>query len=323
MKHQRWMRVFLTSGALLTAILQAGCGEGGGSSSNQVVGPVPVSTLQVGQTETDSLTTGYDDTTQRVTSGNVVLDLARPALGNYPLQVSGPGTPNLVRAATHELLAGGYFGRGFSRFRPGHVRDGGQGEHYAGIGDIHGFQHAGDSSRMVVGMLIRFGSTFFDDQANAIAVNGDIKALVLINDSGEQPTLMTRGGITRVLGACNGNACNTTENTNVIDPGNERGNQPDINQYLLQWLWVEFQFNSNAPVFTRTRVWSEDGTLQGAEIVAPWSSAGRVTLLDGIGLVNSIPNPGAQPYYDLERVELRVGSDSNITPPTGFPGSAR
>jgi hypothetical protein len=254
----------------------------------------------------------------------VVLDLARPAAGNYPAWVSGPGYPNLVRAATHEVVTnGGYFDRGFSRFRPGYVADGHRGEHYSGIGQIHGFQDVGDSSRLVVGLLIRFGSTFFTDQVSANAVNGDIKALILVNDSGARPMIITKGGNTRVLGACDGTLCNTTENASVIDWFNERGNQPDLNLYLGQWLWVEFQFNSNTPAFTRTRVWSEDGTLQGAEIIAPWASPGRVTTLDIIGFVNSIPDPGAQPYYDLERVEFRIGTDTNITPPAGFPGSAR
>jgi hypothetical protein len=87
-------------------------------------------------------------------------------------------------------------------------------------------------------------------------------------------------------------------------------------------LWVEYAINTNVP-FLRVRTWSEDGTLQGDETIGPWGRGGRVTTLDIIGFVNGIPKPGRQPYYDLERVEFRVGSDANITPPPGFPGSTR
>lgn len=269
-----------------------------------------------------SLTVGYDHATRSVTAATVVLDLAMTSSGNYPVWVSGVGYPDLVRAATHEVLPGGYFNRGFSRFSPGDVDDGNRGEHYAGIGQIYGFNTAGDSSRMVVGQLIRFGTTFFTDQVNPNAINGDIKELILINDSGERPMILTKGGGTRVLGACDGTTCNTTGSVDVIDYHNDGNHLPDINAYLGQWLWVEFAFNSNVP-FTRTRIWSADGTLQGAEIIAPWASPGRVTTLDVIGFVNGIPEPGAQPYYDLERVEFRIGTDANMTPPAGFPGSAR
>lgn len=325
MKHQRWTRTLLSAGILLAAALQTGCQDSNQSTSSQPVGPMPV--MAMGATASlnpgDSLTSGYDAANQRVTSSAVVLDLAMPAAGNYPAWTSGQDYPDLVRAASHEqVTSGGYFGRGFSRFRPGHVTDGHRGEHYCGVGQIHGFDEVGDSSRLVVGQLVRFGTSFFTDQASVNAIDGDIKALILVNDSGERPMMITKGGNTRVLGACDGTVCNTTENASVIDWFNERGNQPDLNQYLGQWLWVEFQFNSNTRI-TRTRVWSADGTLQGAEIIAPWSSSGRVRSLDIIGFVNSIPAPGAQPYYDLERVEFRVGTDNNITPPHGFPGSAR
>jgi hypothetical protein len=236
------------------------------------------------------------------------------------------------RAATHQVLAGGYFGRGFSRFSPGNVVDGHRGEHYCGVGQIHGFNNVGDSSRLVVGQLIRFGTSFFTDMASVNAIYGDIKEMVLVNDTGERPMMNTKGsglavdrgaGGTRVFGACDGTVCNTKNDTSApYDYFNDGQHQPDINAYLGQWLWVEFHFNSNVP-FTRTRVWTADGVWQGAEIIAPWSSPGRVTILDIIGFVNSIPTPGAQPYYDLERVEFRVGTDDNLTPPAGFPGSLR
>lgn len=270
----------------------------------------------------DSLTVGYDADTRTVTASTVVLDLAMLASGNYPAWVSGVGYPNLIRAATHEVLPGGYFGRGFSRFSPGHFNDGHRGEHYCGVGQIHGFGNVGDSSRMVVGQLVRFGTTFFTDQVSPNAINGDIKELILVNDTGERPMIITKGNATRVLGACDGTVCNTTGSVGDVDWFNEGNHQPDIDAYLGQWLWIEFQFNSNVPR-TRTRVWSADGVFQGAEIIAPWASPGRVTTLDIIGFVNSIPTPGGQPYYDLERIEFRVGTDDNITPPSGFPGSAR
>ena len=248
-----------------------------------------------------------------------MLDLAASPDGNYPVWVSGTGYPNLVRAATHErITTGGYFSRGFSRFRPGYFTDGNRGEHYAGIGQISGFNNVGDSSRMVVGQLIRFGTTFFTNQTD----NANMKSLILINDTGRRPMMIPKGNATRVLGACDGTTCNTTGNVNNIDYFNDGNHLPDINAYLGQWLWVEFATNANAP-FTRVRVWSADGTLQGAETIAPWAASGRTTTMDIIGFVNSIPSPGAQPYYDLERVEFRVGTDANITPPAGFPGSAR
>ncbi|MEK7704946.1 MAG: hypothetical protein AAB426_08305 [Myxococcota bacterium] len=270
-----------------------------------------------------SMTTGYDHTTRSVTSAVVVLDLSQPSAGNYPAWISGVGYPNLVRAATHEVFgAGGYFGRGFSRFSPGAFDDGHRGEHYCGVGQIHGFADVGDSSQMVVGQLVRFGTSFFTDQMSPDAANGDIKEIILINDSGERPMIITKGGATRVLAACDGTVCNTTGSTADIDWFNDGGHAPDINAYLGEWLWVELAFNSNVP-FTRVRTWSADGVLQGAETIAGWASPGSVLALDVIGFVNSIPVPGAQPYYDLERVEFRVGTDADITPPHGFPGSAR
>lgn len=281
-----------------------------------------------------SLTVGYNATTQTVTSSTVVLDMAQPASGNYPAWVSRPPYPGMQRTATHEVLPGGFFGRGFSRFSPGYVVDNNRGEHYCGVGQIYGFNNVGDSSRMVVGQLVRFGTTFFSDMASVNAIYGDIKDIVLINDSCQvnapscRPMMITKGsdprvGATRVMGACQGTVCNTKNDTSQpYDYFNEDGHQPDINRYLGQWLWIEFQFNSNVP-HTRTRVWSADGVFQGTEIIAPWASAGSVTTLDIIGFVNSIPTPGAQAYDDLERVEFRVGTDDNITPPSGFPGSAR
>lgn len=282
----------------------------------------------------DSLTVGYNAATQTVTSSTVVLDMAQPAAGNYPAWISRPPYPGMERAATHEVLPGGFFGRGFSRFSPGSVVDNNRGEHYCGVGQIYGFNNVGNSSRMVVGQLVRFGTTFFSDMASVNAIYGDIKDIVLINDSCQvnapncRPMMNTKGsspsvGATRVMGACQGTVCNTKNDTSQpYDYFNDGGRQPDINRYLGQWLWIEFQFNSNVPR-TRTRIWSADGVFQGTEIIAPWASPGRVTTLDIIGFVNSIPTPGAQPYYDLERVEFRVGTDDNITPPSGFPGSAR
>jgi len=249
----------------------------------------------------------------------VVLDLAAPSDGNYPVWVSGAGYPNLIRSATYErVTSGGFFGRGFSRFRPGYVSGSVRGEHYAGIGQIRGFNNVGDSSRMVVGQLVRFGTTFFSDQTD----NANMKELILINDSGSRPMIIPKNNATRVLGACDGTTCNTTNSVSSIDYFNDGNHLPNINAYLGQWLWIEFSFNSSAN-FTRVRIWSADGTLQGAETIAPWASPGRTTTLDIIGFVCSIPTPGAQPYYDLERVEFRVGTDANITPPAGFPGSAR
>lgn len=270
-----------------------------------------------------SLTIGYNAATRRVTSPHVVLDLAQVPDGNYPVWVSGNRYPGLLRAATHQrFTSGGYYGRGFSRFSPGDVNDRGRGEHYCGIGQIHGFDHAGDSSRMVVGQLIRFGTTFFTDQIAKNPPNGDIKQIIFLKDSGPRPMIITKGNRTRVLGACDGTVCNTTGSKTRIDYFNDGNHRPDLNRYLGQWLWVEFAINTHVP-FLRVRTWSEDGTLQGNETIGPWGLGGRVTTLDIIGFVSGIPRPGTQPYYDLERVEFRIGSDANITPPPGFPGSTR
>lgn len=271
-----------------------------------------------------SLTTGYTGVTRSVSSPKVVLDLVQIPEGNYPVWVSAGKYPGLVRAATHQrFTTGGYFGRGYSRFSPGDVHDRGRGEHYCGIGQIHGFNRVGDSSRMVVGQLIRFGKTFFTDQAGKDPPYGDIKQIIFLKDSGARPMMITKGNSsTRVLGACDGTVCNTTGSMTRIDYHNDGNHRPDLNKYLGQWLWVEFAINTNAP-FLRVRTWSEDGTLRGAETISPWGQGGQVTTLDIIGFVNSIPKPGAQPYYDLERVEFRIGTDANITPPSGFPGSSR
>lgn len=329
---------YLVLGYLVVATLLAGCegGSGGtsltsnppsGSSPSPVPAPAPTPTPDPAPTPDPtpapapggSLTVGYNHATRSVTSSWAILDLASPPDGNYPVWVSGAGYPNLVRAATHErVTTGGHFGRGFSRFRPGNFTDGNRGEHYAGIGQIRGFNNVGDSSRMVVGQLIRFGTTFFTDQTD----NANMKLLIMINDSGSRPMIIPKNNVTRVLAACDGTTCNTTNNVNNIDYFNDGNHLPNMNAYLGQWLWVELAFNSNAS-FTRVRIWSADGTLQGAETIAPWVSPGRATTMDIIGFVNSIPNQGAQPFYDLERVEFRVGTDANITPPAGFPGSAR
>ena len=271
-----------------------------------------------------SLTRGYDAATQRVTAPLVVLDLAQPATGNYPAWVSRQGYPGLVRAATHQrITTGGYFGRGFSRFSPGHVVDHGRGEHYCGVGQIHGFDQVGDSSKMVIGQLIRFGTTFFTDQSGSSPPYGDIKQIVLLKDSGPRPMMITRGNTrTRVLAPGNGTVCNTTDSKDKIDYFNDGNHEPNLNRYLGQWLWIEFAINTHEP-FLRVRTWSEDGSLKGAETIAPWGEGGQITALDIIGFVNSIPKPGAEAYYDLERIEFRVGTDQDITPPKGFPGSRR
>ena len=294
--------------------------SGSSPTSIPAVTPVPGLTLS----PRSSLTVGYNAKTQAVTAPIVVLDLAMPAAGNYPVWVSDAGYPNFIRAATHrQFSTGGYFGRGFSRFSPGDFDDGGRGEHYCGIGQIHGFNVVGDSSKLVVGQLIRFGTSFFMDQSLKRPPYGDIKQIILLKDSGSRPMIVTKGNLsTRVLGACDGTVCNTTNNIKKIDYFNDGNHRPDLNKYLGQWLWVEFAINTNTP-FLRVRIWSADGVLAGAETIAPWGSGGQVIALDVIGYVSGIGKSGKQPYYDLERVEFRVGSDTNITPPTGFPGSAR
>ena len=278
-----------------------------------------------------SLTVGYNDTTATVTAATVVLDLAQPALSNYPVWVSGVGVSGLIRAATHQVLPGGYFGRGFSRFTPGDFNDGGRGEHYCGIGQIHGFNTVGDSSMMVVGQLIRYGTSYFTDQVAKRPPDGSIKQLILyknIGGSGSRPMLVTKGPNTsavtdtKVFAACDGTVCNTTNDITNIDYFNDGNHQPNLDNYLGQWLWVEFAVNTNVP-FIRVRTWSADGALVGAETIAPWGAGGQVTHLDVISFVNGIVTLGPQPYFDLERIEFQIGSANNITPPVGFPGSAR
>lgn len=262
----------------------------------------------------------YDQATRRVTAARSVLDLASNAPRNWPAWVSDATYPMpMLRAATYQrFTTGGPFGAGFTRFLPGSFSDGNRGEHYCGVGQVHGFDAVGDSSRLVCGLMIRFGSTFFTDQIE----NGTMKQLIFINDTGQRPMMLPKGNsLTRVMAPCDGTLCMTGVTPDgTPDWHNDYNNQPDIK--LGQWLWIEFAVNSNLPV-TSVKTWSEDGELVGEPTYAPWASPGRVTTMDICGFLNSIPVQGAEPWYDLERIEFAVGRTAELTPPAGFPGSTR
>jgi hypothetical protein len=267
--------------------------------------------------------TGYNASTGLVTAPTVILDMGAAQAQNYPLRLSTTANyPGVVRNATHQRIANGGFFGGFSRFTPGYVNDGNYGEHYCGVGGIGGFAAQGDSTRFAMGMLIRFGTTLWD----TLMLGETCKHIILVTNAVPQqrPMLIMKRssptGGTVVPGACNGTVCNTAP-IGEIDYFNDN-RQPDMRAKAGQWLWLELLFNSNTHI-TKTKVWSQDGLWNGVEIHAPWSADGAVSSQDVIGYWASVQTQGAQSYYDIEMIEYRVGSDASMTPPVGFPGSAR
>jgi hypothetical protein len=218
------------------------------------------------------------------------------------------------------VASGGYWGDGFNRFSPGW--DGIGGEQYCGIGQINGVAAAGDATRGSVGALIRFGSTFWDDQPS------DIK-LIILNRPSDRPMVISKkngGGGTRVLGACDGTVCNTTPNPAVEDNHNDGSNDPDIEDFDNQWVWVEHQWDvTPGGCALRTKLWTADETYQGYTIRKTPASCGsdEVTDLDILGFINSVETLGAGSHWDFQWLDIRLGSSADITPPEGFPGSAR
>jgi hypothetical protein len=131
------------------------------------------------------------------------------------------------------------------------------------------------------------------------------------------------GSSTFVLGACNG----------PLDYFNDGNHEPDFIWLINKWAWIEFQVDTNGPNGEiRIKIWGEDRIYNGATICqymtngrgAGATYGGEVDYLDILGgFMTSIPNPSMGPWYELERVEIVVGSDTDLTPPISFPGSNR
>lgn len=111
-----WNTSVLTPGTTYT--LSATARDAAGLTTTSAGVSVTVRAPPVPPNPGNSLTVGYNAATQTVTSSTAVLDMAQPAAGNYPAWISGPPYPGMERAATHDVLPGGFLGAGFRVSHP-------------------------------------------------------------------------------------------------------------------------------------------------------------------------------------------------------------
>lgn len=219
-------------------------------------------------------------------------------------------------AAIQYVSGGGFYGQGSNLFIPGD--DGAGGEQYCGLGQFVNVNTAGDSRRGSIGILHKFRSNFWTAQPS------DIKFLILIRGGLTRPMIISKkngGGGTRVLGACYGTVCNTRDFF-PADNHNDGSNEPDIEDYNNVWCWTEHQWDTIDGEL-RTKLWTSDGVVQGAGAIQdmPDAASDEVDTIDIIGFINSTASGDANNGYEVEYVDCRIGSDADITPPPGFPGS--
>lgn len=275
----------------------------------------------------------------KLTAPHAILDLSDDISDmELPWLEDSGGCATIRKATMEHIPAGGFFGNGTMRFTPGDFSTncGSGGQHYAGIGQIHDFDVVGDSSRVTIGYLVRWGKGFIDGELSLPnAYNG--KHLVLVKNNHDpqhvRPMMIARSGPTTAFGACNGTVCNYNNTPDNQDWWNENGNEPDVRKLAGKWVWVEFQVDTHGPDGEiHIKMWDEDGIYRGTTVSQKMTNGGgngetyggKIKYLDILGgYMVPMPTFAADPWYELERVEIVVGSDADLTPPAGFPGSRR
>jgi hypothetical protein len=240
---------------------------------------------------------------------------------------------DMDRACTYTYVAGGgYYGDGSVRFVPGarHTVDPSRGEHPCGFTAPRVLPAVGDASEVVCGVLVKFGTTYFDEM-----MTDGIKLSIwtVVGDSGRAIWINDRT-TTNALASCDDTACNwSADPIGDFTGNNGAGETPDLDLVLGQWLYIElsadtdYDWPASAEVGRiATKIWSADGTYtgQGTAAYNDGMTPGVEVNEFSMSFINGIiGTPTANANYEVEWVECRVGTTTSLGPPAGFPGSTR
>lgn len=270
-----------------------------------------------------------------IASGDVIIaDLRQDISAKSYLWLTSGG-PYHVRPSTYtHIPGGGYYGQGCGRFQPGYFTgDAGDaaGQHYAGIGEFLGFNEVapgGACTKLSLGLLRRLGTTaYYRDGIH----EGGIGKTVIIQRSGggdTRPIIIPRGDTTFVEGPCDGTIGNYTEDATEYDLWNSSNIGPDQLQLFEKWQWLQMEIDcatGNGEI--RVKVWDEDETHYGNIVLKKEMAEGVGGTMPGTNIVHafcsSVPTLGSGDWWEIEYAEIWIGVDTGMTPPVGFPGSAR
>lgn len=265
---------------------------------------------------------GFNDATQLATGTTIIFDLRQDYSTRNVLDVSTAPfeTQTMIRPASYTYQpSGGYWGTGGARFVMGYFTDPEDeyGQHNTGLGELDGFDAAagGSCTSMSVGFLARFGSTWITEP------DGN-KSLIVKRDGGggARPMIIPKEvnvATNQVLGACDGTVCQFSD---------DGPNQIDL---VEVWQWIQMEIDTAGAGRLTTRVWDEDGIFTGSGI-----SVMERAMLEGTGgtlpgidiinaFVNSVETPTANCWMEMCYAEVWLNVATGMTPPAGFPGSAR
>jgi hypothetical protein len=276
------------------------------------------------------------------TASTIIIDSRmNPSTYTNAIRLQTFGT--IVRMPTATYRAGeGYYGQGCLRLVPGNLDQGGPAEHWCGIGQIVNLDAVapgGANTAFTIGALVKFGSSWWTtgQLGKSIIVNRhNATRLESTAPQGDntRPMLMPRGTVETTHGPCDGTIGNYSTDPNDTDGFNE-GAKLGVDQrtHTGIWQWIQLEVNLLSPGSpvgpgqSRCKVWTETGDYAGSPTLAKHlreSQGGSCDVIDGMwGWCGSFASIDSNYYMDLEYLEIRVGQDTGLTPPTGFPGSAR
>lgn len=280
---------------------------------------------------------GINLTTQEATDDVVIIDLREPLNTYTNVQWAEDTYPTgtVGRAATITYQAGGgYYGQGCARFVPGWMHgDPGDpaGEHMCSIGQLLGWNAVapgGSCTKVTVGALVRYGTSYWTTGQRG-------KSIILLRTGtgggDTRPMVLARGSTQVGFGPCDGTLGNYNTDPQGTDFFNEDGGPaPNQLNYEEQWQWVQFEVDLDVPTGVgegRVLLWTEDGTVAGTPILRndyTEDVGGTIPGADGIhGWVNSWETIDSNYWHEIEYIEIWIGQSTGMTPPVGFPGSAR
>ena len=258
-----------------------------------------------------------------ITSSDAIFDLRTSVSANAPSIIR-----NTNGGSVSHIAGGGYYGQGTNRFYPNNSVT----NQYLGIGSISGFESAGDSTRVTIGALLRWGQGFVDTW-----MTQSYKYIVMWRNPDtnvyERPMAIVKGGTTEALCPGNNTVCNCTDDpwNNWLLYNDTAYAEPDINNLGGVHCWVEFKVDCNGPDgLIEIKTWSEDSVYQGQRLrqlmtngQGVESYGAVVSHIDTISYLEQASAPGTAPadtWYELEYMRLITGSVDDISPPPGFPG---
>jgi hypothetical protein len=280
------------------------------------------------------------NSSNQATATTIILDLREdPDTKNYIFTTTGnlPGGEAMLRAPSLTHVAdGGFWGSGAIRVVPGDWEDGeSAGQHVCGIGSIGSWDTVVGGSgcrQFAIGMLFRFGSGWISEQ------NGTKEIIVQRSGAGGgggRPMIVPKwydplgiGEVNDIIfPACDDEMCNCTRDPDDDAFGNDGPNPYfDYRDYYDEWCWLELSADLDGN-WMRTHIWTADGvhagTFMAEQDYTESGTSGSFPGLDNLNFLNPVASPTSNCYKEMCYVEFRLGNSSSITPPVGFPGSAR